>query len=159
MGDIPAQSNMVSTVLLSPQNNEDLNPDETFTVELQIDNLEAGFFTNPDVTYYAAPQQLNGNGIIQGHVHVTIQDMGSANPQNPPNAAEFAFFKGINDPGNGNGRLSTTVDGGLSAGFYRICTMSSSSNHQPVLMPVSSYCSLDIRTTLISVGCPTRSSG
>jgi transcription initiation factor TFIID subunit 15 len=52
-------------------------------------------------------------------------------------ATTFAFFKGINNAGDGNGLLSATVPGGLAAGNYRVCTMGSSSNHQPVLMPVA----------------------
>jgi hypothetical protein len=45
--------------------------------------------------------------------------------------------QGINDAGNGNGLLSATVTGGLPAGNYRVCSMTSSSNHQPMLMPVA----------------------
>jgi hypothetical protein len=63
--------------------------------------------------------------------------MGSLNPSTPPDPTTFAFFKGIDDAGNGNGLLQAAVTGGLAAGTYRVCTMSSSSNHQPVLMPVS----------------------
>jgi hypothetical protein len=47
------------------------------------------------------------------------------------------FFKGINDAGNGKSLLSADVTGGLPAGNYRVCSMSSSVNHQPVLMPVA----------------------
>jgi transcription initiation factor TFIID subunit 15 len=36
-----------------------------------------------------------------------------------------------------DGKLSVAVTGGLPAGFYRVCTMSSASNHQAVLMPVA----------------------
>jgi len=54
-----------------------------------------------------------------------------------PNAETFAFFKGINDDGNGNGQLQAVVSNGLPAGFYRVCTMNSASNHQPVIMPVA----------------------
>lgn len=46
-------------------------------------------------------------------------------------------FQGINDAGNGNGLLSVAVTAGLPAGFYRVCTMNSASNHQPVLMPIA----------------------
>jgi len=37
----------------------------------------------------------------------------------------------------GQGGLTAAVAGGLPAGSYRLCTMTSSSNHQPVLMPVA----------------------
>lgn len=49
----------------------------------------------------------------------------------------FEFFKGINDAGDGSGGLKATVSAGLEKGFYRVCTMSSAANHQPVLMPVA----------------------
>lgn len=46
-------------------------------------------------------------------------------------------FQGINDPGNGKGLLSVDITAGLAAGFYRVCTMNSASNHQPVIMPIA----------------------
>ena len=137
MGDIPASSNMVSTIILDPQPGQNVAADTTFNVTLQTSGLAAGTFTNPDSTYYAAPQQLK-NGNVVGHTHVTIQTLGnSLTPSTAPDPSKFAFFKGINDAGNGQGLLAATVTGGLPAGNYRVCTMSSSSNHQPVLMPVA----------------------
>ena len=47
------------------------------------------------------------------------------------------FFKGINDAGNGKGLITTVVRGGLPKGDYRVYTMTSASNHHPVLMPVA----------------------
>ncbi|KAI9739735.1 MAG: hypothetical protein M1834_006454 [Cirrosporium novae-zelandiae] len=138
MGDIPSTGSMVSTIITSPENNEDVDADSDFTVEMQVSNLAAGSFTNPDVTYYAAPQELDDSGSVIGHTHVTIQDMGdSLNPSSALDATQFAFFKGIDDAGDGNGGLSVDVTGGLPTGNYRVCTMSSSSNHQPVLMPIA----------------------
>ena len=55
----------------------------------------------------------------------------------PPPAGVFAFFKGINTAQDAQGILSADVTGGLPAGKYRVCTLSSASNHQPVLMPVA----------------------
>lgn len=137
MGDIPSTNNMISTIIKSPQTGQDLQANQAFTVDLQVQNLEAGAFTNADSTYYAAPQALKG-GNIAGHTHVTIQSLGNdINTQTPPDPTTFAFFKGINDPGDGNGGLSASVASGLPAGVYRVCTMTSASNHQPVLMPVA----------------------
>lgn len=137
MGDIPSRNNMISAIILNPKNGEDLQENQSFNVDVQVDNLVAGSFTNPDVTYYSAPQQLVG-GKVQGHSHVTIQSLGNnINAQNPPDPDNFVFFKGINDPGNGQGGLSAQVNGGLPAGVYRLCTINSASNHQPVIMPVS----------------------
>ncbi|KAK3365174.1 hypothetical protein B0T24DRAFT_537048 [Lasiosphaeria ovina] len=138
MGKIPANTKMVSTVITNPKNNDVVQENQTFNINLQIANLAAGSFTNATSTYYSAPQDLNGAGLIIGHTHVTVQDTGaSLNPTTPLDAQQFVFFKGINDAGDGKGGLSAVVTGGLPAGNYRVCTMSSASNHQPVLMPVA----------------------
>lgn len=138
MGDIPAQAKMSSTVITSPLPGKEPKANTDFDITVQIKNMELGTFTNPDNTYYAAPQQLSGSGLVIGHTHVVCQDIGnSLTPTDPPDAATFAFFKGINDAGDGNGELKATVTGGLPAGNYRICTIAGSSNHQPVLMPVA----------------------
>ncbi|KAI1766284.1 hypothetical protein GGR53DRAFT_528758 [Hypoxylon sp. FL1150] len=138
MGEIPATTNMVSSVLINPQHNDNLQANQDFDIQVQVDNFQPGTFTNANNTYYSAPQQLNSQGQIIGHTHVTVQDMGnSLNPTQPLDATQFVFFKGINDAGNGKGLLAATVTGGLPAGNYRVCTMFSSANHQPVLMPVA----------------------
>ncbi|KAH8684282.1 hypothetical protein BGZ60DRAFT_426680 [Tricladium varicosporioides] len=138
MGDIPAKNLMVSSIITFPQDaSSTIKAGTTFTITVQTSNLVAGSFTNATSTYYSAPQALSGGKVV-GHTHVTVQDLGnSLNPTKPLDPTQFAFFKGINDAGNGNGLLSATVTGGLPAGNYRICTMTSSSNHQPVLMPVA----------------------
>ncbi|POR32542.1 Uncharacterized protein TPAR_07255 [Tolypocladium paradoxum] len=136
MGQIPAVNRMVSTVITAPNDTSNIAAGEPFTVQLRVLNLEAGAFTDPDTTYYSAPQALNDNGQIIGHTHVTIQSTGTTlNPQNPLNPQKPAFFKGIDDAGN-KGILSAAVSG-LKAGNYRVCSMSSAANHQPVLMPVA----------------------
>jgi transcription initiation factor TFIID subunit 15 len=137
MGDIPASSNMISAVFISPKNGDEILPLKEIDFSVKIANLQAGTFTNPDVTYYAAPQSLNGGKVV-GHTHVTVQDLGgNENPGNPPDAETFAFFKGINDAGDGQGTLTAKLAKGLPEGIYRVCSMTSSSNHQPVLMPVA----------------------
>ncbi len=145
---------MVSAVIVNPPFGETVEPNTDFDIEVQTANLVAGVFTNPDNTYYAAPQQLQGGQVV-GHAHVVVQDLGgSLTPNTPPDASQFAFFKGINDAGNGNGLLSATVDGGLPEGSYRICTMNSAANHQPVLMPVAQRGNQDdcIRLTVAAGG-------
>ncbi|KAI0542727.1 hypothetical protein GGR58DRAFT_168544 [Xylaria digitata] len=138
MGDIPAKTNMVSSVFVNPQNGDDIEANQDFQIQIQVANFAPGTFTNADTTYYTAPQGLDGSGNIIGHTHVTVQDLGgSLNPTTPLDATQFAFFKGINDAGNGQGLLSADVAGGLPAGNYRLCSMSSAANHQPVLMPVA----------------------
>lgn len=83
MGDLPAAGQMVSTIITSPQSGQDIAANTKFSVVLQVSNLEAGSFTNPDTTYYTAPQTLQ-NGNVVGHTHVTIQDLGgSLTPTQP----------------------------------------------------------------------------
>jgi transcription initiation factor TFIID subunit 15 len=138
MGDIPANTKMVSAVMVNPQNGQNIAANTNFDIAVKVANLQAGSFTNPDNTYYAAPQALNGGGQIVGHTHVTVQDLGTdPNPTQPLDASTFAFFKGINDAGDGQGLLKATVSGGLKAGNYRVCSLTSASNHQPVIMPVA----------------------
>lgn len=138
MGQIPASTQMVSTIITFPQNGQVISDNQTFTLSANIQNIQAGSFTNPDATYYAAPQELNSAGQVIGHMHFSVQALGdSLNPTTAPDPTKFAFFKGVDDAGDGKGNLQATVTGGLAAGNYRVCTMSSSSNHQPVLMPVA----------------------
>lgn len=137
MGDIPAATNMVSTIITNPAPGQDIAANTAFNVNLQVANLNAGVFTNPTVTYYTAPQALKGGNII-GHVHVTIQTLGAnLTPATPPDASKFTFFKGIDDAGDGKGGLTAAVAGGLPAGSYRVCSMSAAANHQPVTMPLA----------------------
>ncbi|KAJ9354841.1 hypothetical protein DTO027B9_4557 [Paecilomyces variotii] len=137
MGKIPSSNNMISAMITNPQPGDKVTAGNTFTISVQTTNLKAGSFTNAQSTYYSAPQDLDSSGNIIGHCHVTVQEIGSLTSTTPPDPSTFAFFKGINDDGNGKGLLSATVTGGLPAGVYRVCTMISSSNHQPVLMPVA----------------------
>jgi transcription initiation factor TFIID subunit 15 len=138
MGKIPSTSNMISAIIVSPGPGDNIAALQTFTMSVQLTGLQAGSFTNAAATYYAAPQDLNAQGQVIGHTHLTVQDLGgSLAPTTAPDPTKFVFFKGINDAGNGNGLLSATVTGGLPAGNYRVCSMTSASNHQPVLMPVA----------------------
>lgn len=152
MGQIPAKNQMISTVITFPQNGQTIQAGQDFNITLQVNNLVAGAFTNADATYYAAPQQLQG-GLVIGHTHVTVQDIGnSLNPTTPPDPTQFAFFKGINDAGNGKGGLAAAVAGGLPAGNFRVCTLTSSANHQPVIMPVAQRGSQDDCTKFTVTG-------
>ncbi|KAK3695493.1 hypothetical protein B0T22DRAFT_108770 [Podospora appendiculata] len=138
MGDIPATTNMVSTVITNPKNNDVITAQKTFDITVSVKGMQLGAFTNATSTYYSAPQALNGGGQIIGHTHVTVQNTGNTlQPTTPLDPVQFVFFKGINDAGDGNGNLKATVTGGLPAGNYRVCTITSAANHQPVVMPVA----------------------
>jgi hypothetical protein len=60
----------------------------------------------------------------------------SFNPTIPLDPSRFVFFRAINDVAK-NSLLSVPITGGLPAGFYRVCTLASTANHQSVLMPAS----------------------
>ena len=136
MGDIPDVDNMISSIIIHPKPSETIAANENFEIQVVVRGLRTGNFTNPLTTYYSAPQQLQ-NGQVVGHTHVTIQQLDKLTDNAPPDPKEFVFFKGINDNGDGKGLLSTTVLGGLAPGVYRVCTLTSAANHQPVIMPVA----------------------
>ncbi|CAJ0918620.1 21341_t:CDS:10, partial [Entrophospora sp. SA101] len=136
-GEIPSVNKMPSTLIIEPINGQILKSRQSFRVKTKISNLITGFFTNPNEKYYTEPQQLK-NGVIKGHSHVTIQKLDG---NNLPNAKDFTFFKGLDQPDK-NGILLVKVKG-LSPGDYRICTLVSSFSHQPVIMPVAKRGSQD----------------
>lgn len=137
MGRIPAVSNMISAIITNPQSGSQVPSDQTFNISVQTMNLNAGNFVNPTTNYYTAPQDLDDAGNIIGHCHVTVQDIGTLDSTTPPDPTTFAFFKGIDDAGNGQGLLQAVIEGGLPSGTYRVCTMIAAQNHQPVAMPVA----------------------
>ena len=135
MGEIPNSNNMVSTVILFPKDNNEIEENQPFTIRTKTISLRTGFFTDPETQYYILPQTLDDNGFIQGHSHVVIQEI--KNENEPLDPKIFAFFKGLDDPANEQGELNVVVDNGLPVGVYRICTMVSSFAHQPTLMPLA----------------------
>jgi len=148
LGEIPDVTNMPSTLIVSPQNGAVIPANKPFNIAVKITGIETGNFDNPDNQYYSFAQQLNREGQIKGHSHVTIQ---SLNGNSPPNPQVFDFFKGLNNPAQ-NGILSVAVTAGLSTkGQKRLCTMSSSFAHTPVIMPVAQRGSQDdcIRFTVV----------
>lgn len=151
-GVIPDFDHMVSTVIFEPQNGAILELGVNFTVSILSTNIEFGFFDDPNTEYYKAPQVLNESGNVKGHTHITIQKV--EDPFLPPDVQRPVFFKGLNDRSL-NGVLSTEIDGGLfiadGAGEYRICTITASSSHAALLMPVARRGSQDdcIRVNIV----------
>lgn len=137
MGRIPAVSNMITAIITNPKPGDQVPAGTVFNISVQTRNLRAGFFVNPTTNYYTAPQDLDENGNIIGHCHITVQDIGDLRTDTPPDPTTFAFFKGVDDAGNGQGLLQAVVEDGLPVGTYRVCTMIAAQNHQPVNMPVA----------------------
>ncbi|KAF8665168.1 hypothetical protein AX16_000632 [Volvariella volvacea WC 439] len=142
MGVMPSTDNMPSSKFVFPPNGAVIEPDTPFTIEMAIRNLETGNFVNAQQNYFAAPQQLNDQGIIRGHSHVVIELMSSLDQTEPTDPNVFAFFKGLNGAAQ-NGILTATVDRGLPAGVYRLASINAAANHQPVLVPIAQHGSLD----------------
>ncbi|KAJ7140563.1 hypothetical protein C8R43DRAFT_589829 [Mycena crocata] len=170
MGMIPSTFKMPSAKFLLPKNLDTVPFNQTFTIELALNNLDvrgvllsplkftspeyscpystyssptqAGFFTNADKSYFSAPQQLNPSGTILGHTHVVIEAIDSLTTTILTDPSAFFFFKGINTP-LVDGKVSTEVTGGCPPGFYRLCSQNAAMNHQPVVVPIAQHGSLD----------------
>jgi len=142
MGVIPSSSNMPSAKFTNPKNGDTIAANQAFTISMAINNLVTGNFVNAEQNYFAAPQQVGAQGSVQGHSHVVVEAMTSLTQTTPTNPKNFAFFKGLNNAAQG-GILSAAVANGLPAGAYRLCSINTAANHQPVLVPIAQHGSLD----------------
>jgi len=142
MGSIPSTDNMPSAKFTNPTNGQTLAENTPFTISMAISNLATGNFVNADTNYFSAPQQLNAQGQIVGHSHVVVESLTSLAQITPSNPKVFAFFKGLNDAAQG-GILTADVTAGLPAGFYKVSSINTAANHQPVLVPIAQHGSLD----------------
>ncbi|KAL7337371.1 hypothetical protein BJY59DRAFT_704376 [Rhodotorula toruloides] len=142
MGIIAAQTKMPSCKFVNPKNLDTLPANQDFEVQMAINNLVTGNFVNAQQNYFAAPQNVDQNGVIIGHSHVVIEPIDSLTTTTVSDPTQFAFFKGLNSPAQ-NGILSATVTGGLPAGTYKLSSINSAANHQPALVGVAQHGSLD----------------
>ncbi|KAJ6574000.1 hypothetical protein DFH09DRAFT_384968 [Mycena vulgaris] len=142
IGLIPADNKMPSLKFSSPTNNGEVAAEKTFTVTMNIVNLHTGVITNPQTTFLAAPQTLDEDGLIIGNTRVVIESLTSLDQITPNDPQRFVFFKSIADPAK-NGVLSLNVLNGVPAGTYRICSINTSANGQPVIAPVAQHGCLD----------------
>jgi hypothetical protein len=144
MGRIISLDVSPSAKFLFPKNTDSsLQANQAFTIQLKARNMQLGNFVNAQSNYYAAPQQVNGQGIVIGHSHVVIEFMAAFDSTEPLDPLDFEFFKGINGPADNNGIVAVAVDKGVKAGFHRLCTINTAANHQPVLVSNAQHGSLD----------------
>jgi hypothetical protein len=141
IGAIPSVDNMPSAKFVFPKNGGTVGANQAFTIQMAIKNLNTGNFVNAQANYFAAPQQLK-NGQIVGHSHVVVESLTALDQTTPTDPKKFAFFKGLNGAAAG-GVLTADVTAGLPAGAYRLCSINTSSNHQPAIVPVAQHGSLD----------------
>ncbi|KAF8823898.1 hypothetical protein HHX47_DHR9000526 [Lentinula edodes] len=142
IGTIPSVQNMPSAKFANPANGATIAANTEFTITMNINNLDTGNFVNANENYFAAPQQLSAQGQIIGHTHVVIEALSDLAQTTPTNPQQFAFFKGVNTAAV-NGAVTADVTSGVPAGAYRLCSINSSSNHQPVIVPIAQHGSLD----------------
>jgi len=142
MGLIPSKTNMPSAKFVNPPNFGTIPANQPFVITLAITNLETGHFVNAEQNYFAAPQQLNSQGLIIGHSHVVVEALDSLSQSTTTDPTKFAFFKGLNAAAV-NGLLSANVTAGLPAGTYKVSTINTAANHQPALVPIAQHGSLD----------------
>ncbi|KAG2109615.1 uncharacterized protein F5147DRAFT_635006 [Suillus discolor] len=155
MGAIPSTSNMPSAKFVSPNNLAVLPANTTFQVTLAIRGIETGFFVNPDTNYFSAPQQIDPtSGQIQGHAHIVIEALQSLTQTTPTDPSKFAFFVGLNSKADASGQLHASITNGLPEGTYKMSTIVTAMNHQPVLVAVAQHGSLDdqIYFTVVAPG-------
>ncbi|KAI0336231.1 hypothetical protein GY45DRAFT_1316348 [Cubamyces sp. BRFM 1775] len=143
MGVIASNANMPSSKFIFPKNGGTVPANQNFTIQMAIQHLETGHFTNANENYFAAPQVVNAQGDIQGHSHVVIDPLTAIDQTTPTDPLnDFVFFKGLNDAAV-NGVLSVVVGGGLPAGAYRLASINTAANHQPALVAVAQHGALD----------------
>jgi hypothetical protein len=142
MGIIPSTANMPSAKFQFPTNGGTVPANQNFTIALAIQGMETGHFVNAEQNYFAAPQQTNGQGQVVGHSHVVVEALSSLTQTTPTDPSTFAFFKGLNDAAV-NGVLTAVVANGLPAGTYKVSTINTAANHQPILVPIAQHGSLD----------------
>ena len=142
MGIIAATTNMPSAKFVFPKNGATIPANQDFTIQMAISHLNTGNFVNPDTNYFAAPQTVDSAGDITGHSHVVVEALSQLDQTTTTDPTTFAFFKGLNAAAS-NGVLSADVAGGLPAGVYRLASINTAANHQPVLVAVAQHGSLD----------------
>ncbi|KAI8845542.1 hypothetical protein BC829DRAFT_349406, partial [Chytridium lagenaria] len=142
-GAIPSVDKMVSTIIIQPENGGELKANQPFTVSIKNRNIQTGFFDNAQLKYYATPQTLNAAGFVEGHQHITVEDIGDG--LNPPNAKDFKFFKGLKLLMSMGVEHHVHPDAAkpFPPGNYRICSITGAFGHQPVVMPVAQRGSQD----------------
>ena len=110
---------------------------------MAVRHFDVGHFTNPDTTYYGAPQQLNAGNDIIGHPHFVIEKLSSASSTDVSDPSQFVFFMGVNTAADDEGNVSVNVTNGLPTGTYKLSSINSSANHAPVVVAVAQHGTLD----------------
>ena len=153
MGMVVSKEKQPAIRIQKPKNGDTVEANKNFTFTLLAQNMALGSFTNATGTYFSAPRQLDDNGIYKGHSHCVIQQTQSLTSTETLDPTKFAFFQGMNAAPESDGTLSITVTGGLPPGTYRVCTITTASNHQQLDGPVAQRGQFD---DCCMVSCPSK---
>jgi hypothetical protein len=133
---------MPSSKFKFPKNMDTIAANKQFTIQMNIQGMQTGFFVNAQTNYFSAPQQLNPKGQIIGHSHVVVEKIPAIDSTEPTDPTKFAFFLGLNSAAQ-NGVLTADVTNGLPPGTYRLASINTAANHQPCIVPVAQHGFLD----------------
>jgi len=137
MGMVPDKNHMPACKFTSPKNLDTVKADVTLEITLTVRNIVLGIFTNPKTTYLQGPVQLDPDSKnVLGHTHIVVQPIESLDSTNIPDPSLFIFFKGVDNAAK-NDQVSVKIDRGLPEGFYRISTITTAANHQPISSPIA----------------------
>lgn len=142
MGRILATTKLPSSKFTNPTNFGTIKANTTFTISMAINNMVTGNFVAAATNYYAAPCQVDPTGTVVGHSHVVVEKLDSLTQATVTNPLNFAFFKGLNLAAV-NGVLTADVTGGVAPGAYRLASINTCANHQPVLASVAQHGHMD----------------
>ena len=136
LGVLQQPNFQISTILIFPQDGSTISKSAEIQIKANAFNLDGGFFSDPNSQYYLSPQTL-GNNKVEGHVHVTVQQL----LQNEvPDPQQFQFFKGVDaqsvDPAQREFVAVMPANTLSVPGLYRICTLAGSFTHQPIVSSV-----------------------
>ncbi|THU97789.1 hypothetical protein K435DRAFT_619218, partial [Dendrothele bispora CBS 962.96] len=140
IGVLPSFSKMPSTKFVFPPNGGSLSAGDPFTIALAVRNPgQALQFTNIQESFLAAPQQLDGQGFVQGYYAVVIDQLVDLFQTTPTDPKNFVFWRAIFNQAVNNGMVTVDVTTGLPSGTYRITSMVYAMNHQPVFSPIEQH--------------------
>jgi len=161
IGVIPSTANIPSSKFANPPNGATIAANTAFNVTLNTANIALGNFVNAEQNYFAAPQQVGSDGRIVGHTHIVIETLSALDQTTVTDPTKFFFFKGVDTAADANGAVSVAVTAGVVPGVYRMCTITSSANHQPVIVAIAQHGSCDdcIYFTATDNGAAAASSG
>ena len=125
----------ISSIIASPGDMSTVTKASETTVKVNVVNLDGGFFSDPNSQYYISPQTISSNR-VEGHIHITVQQLNTNGNNVVPNPQVFQFFKGVDNPAIDPAQrefVAVIPPNTLTAsGLYRICSLSGSFSHQPI---------------------------